>query len=449
MQLETAWSLSGRTQARPDRARPVLRARPRIIIAGEFGAGKSSVINAMLRRPLLPYKVGTTNRPLITLYHAPDTGVVVTPWAGAPYELPAVDREHDTAKGLVIRTPMTGLEGAEIVELPSHHDGVVEDGVIEMMASADLLIWVTIASQAWRLTEKSVLQRLPQACRMRAVLAVSRGDKLRSNEDREKITSRIRRENPGFFREIVFMKAGAARLRKTPEDNGAWAISGGARLMSIAQTVLGDDGRIERPLPDHAHAAPATRTAAKAADQTERSAEILPFDRAARSGLRDSNVPVFVRSRQRSGIAPAEANPPFARAPLARSRGRRDLDAVTEEIEGILDETHGLEAGGIGNFRDLEVVKSFKSKRSISVDALVLASAVCLDSAVGASDKVAPQEAIKELNVKVGPVTFQIMPIDPVAGTFAFFLVQPTRVKSAVSRALLRRVVTLWGEARL
>lgn len=437
-------------------------ARPRIVVAGEFGAGKSTVINAMLRRPFLPYHIGATNRPLISLYHAADTGIVVTPWSGDPYELPDFKGigDPDEVQGLAIRTPMAGLEGSEIVELPFHHDGVVGDGVFELMASADLLIWVTIASQAWRLTEKSVMQRLPTACQARAVLAVSRADKLRSAEDLQKVEARIRRENPAIFSELVFLRAGTDVLTEATADDGAWTTSGGQRLMEIAHAALGEDVRVARALPDHAHAdpptptpeqAPAAAPAAAPEPAQEATGEVVRFGRDA-ARLTDApraGVPVFRRS-QRDGkvAAPAEASSQHVRDVVARDAGGRVADNVVEEIEEILAETTGLDATGIGNFREVQVIKSFRSSSRISVDAMVLATAICLNSAVSASEYVVPEDHIEEVTLAVGPQTFMIVPIDRTLGTFAFFVVQSTRVNPAIMRVLLRRVVALWSEAR-
>lgn len=242
----------------PDDGARALHERPRIVVAGEFGTGKSSVINAMLRRPFLPFDIGATNRPLISLYHARDTGIVVTPWSGAPFEVATFDAIPDMGdvQGLAIRTPMPHLEGVEIVELPFHHDGVVEDGVIEVMATANLLVWVTIASQAWRLTEKAVVERLPPECRARSVLALSRADKLRSAADRAKIEARIRRECGALFSEVVFMQAGSSLLGDCASSDAHWIKSGGRALVAKAHGAIGTAARKKRPLPDHVRAEP-------------------------------------------------------------------------------------------------------------------------------------------------------------------------------------------------
>lgn len=439
--------------------------RPRIVVAGEFGSGKSSVINAMLRRPFIPFDIGASNRPLISVYNAEDTGIVVTPWNGAPYEVSRfedIDRP-DQVQGLAVRTPMPGLQGAEIIELPFHHDGVVEDGVISVMASADLLIWVTIASQAWRLTEKSVIERLPPECRARSVLAISRSDKLRSVDDWDKIESRIQRESGPFFSEVVFMQASNALLIGSGESDRDWSQTGGQSIVSIAQSILGPAAQQPREVPEHLYAevlvvepketvVPFDRQAAaqpvEADEETEAATDEAGFDSAL---LRGSGIPGFMQSEREEGAAPvrrAETSSQHVRDAVMTGMGRRSMEDVSDEVEGILADTIGLDAAGIGNFRAAEIIKSFRSSANVSVDANVLASAICLNSAVGAAELLVPDDYIEEVMVSVGDYVFLIVPINHAAGTFAFFVVQSKRVNPAIMRVILRRVVALWGEVR-
>lgn len=462
-------------------------ARPRIVVAGEFGAGKSSVINAMLRRPFLPYDIGATNRPLIALYNAEDTAIVVTPWAGDPFEVTSFDQidDQNDVRGLAIRTPMNGLEGVEIVELPFHHDGVVSDGVIEVMAAADVLIWVTIASQAWRLTEKSVVERLPASCAPRMILAVSRSDKLRRADDWDKIESRVRRESKGSFSEIVFMQAATATLTEAGADAEAWQLTGGATLLNLVQQQLGAAASQEMPVPDHARAkaAPAPGLPRKGLPLPGAAASsVVPFDRtdtpaaeapktslglpgAAKQAtpLRKlpkpleagaaTGQPVFLRSGQTAGAAlvaerAREVSSQHVRDSLVRGHGTRKREDVEAEIEEILADASGVDAAGIGDFRSMQVVKTFRADLSDNADGTVIASAICLNSAVGATDFAVPDDYIEEVMVSVGPQSFLIVPADLNAGTFAFLVVQSNRVNPAIMRVLLRRIVALWNEIR-
>lgn len=133
---------------------------------------------------------------------------------------------------------------------------------------------------------------------------------------------------------------------------------------------------------------------------------------------------------------------------MAAGRGHRPADEVAAEIEEHLAQATGLDAAGIGNFRRMQVIRSFRSARDISVDANVLASAICLNSAVSASECVAPEDDVEEVTIRAGNRVFLIVPIDLRAGTFAFFAVQANRANPATMRMLLRRVVALWREVR-
>lgn len=221
-------------------ARVQQRARRRVVVAGGFESGKSSAINAMLRRPLLPCNPGPAARPLIRIIDAPILRITADPnseHARSIGEMADVvdDTEIETCE---VACPIGLLAGVEIIELPSHSDGSVSDAHVAMMAQADLLIWVTIASQAWRLSEQTVIEKLPEAARKTSILAVSRADKLRKAADLDKIETRLQDEASPYFGELVFMQASVHNLDRSADDERLWSRTGGAALAAIAQDLV-------------------------------------------------------------------------------------------------------------------------------------------------------------------------------------------------------------------
>lgn len=212
----------------------------RIVVAGEFESGKSSVINALLRLPILPCNPGLIARPKIKITHAPKPAIRTEDTTGRVFEPASLNDvlENDFLADCHVRMPLGELRGVEIVEIPFHHDGGISKEDREMMADADLIIWVTIASQAWRLSEKALIEDLPYHTRDKSILAISRADKLKAADDLDKIETRLQADASKFFSEIVFMQASTEKLNKAVINTGAWEEAGGAALASIAHELV-------------------------------------------------------------------------------------------------------------------------------------------------------------------------------------------------------------------
>lgn len=220
----------------PAPARSGARPRLRVVVAGEFRSGKSSVINAILRQPVLPMLSRQASRPAFLVRHAWEgAGAVLLHHGSGGTEQAAVLDETTDFGGaglceVLVKAPH--LEGVELVELPFPCDGQVGDEARALMAGADLLLWVSIASQAWRLSEKAILSQLPPM-RERAVIVLSRADKLRCASDWDRIEERVQREAGPHFAAVAFVQAGRETIRAAAADDHAWATSGGQILADL------------------------------------------------------------------------------------------------------------------------------------------------------------------------------------------------------------------------
>ncbi len=212
----------------------------RIVVAGEFESGKSSVVNALLRLPILPCNPGLIARPIIKIAHAPQPSIGTEDRTGRSFQPSSLNEvlENDLLETVHLRMPLGDLQGVEIVEVPFHHDGGISKRNLDMIADADLIIWVTIASQAWRLSEQALVEGLPYHTRERSILAISRADKLKTADDLDKIETRLQTDASRFFSEIVFMQASTENLNKAATDTRIWEETGGAALSSIAHELV-------------------------------------------------------------------------------------------------------------------------------------------------------------------------------------------------------------------
>ena len=212
----------------------------RIVVAGEFESGKSSVVNAMLREAVLPCNPGLLSKPTIRITHSSKSSIDAEDRMGSSYSPNSLKEllDHESLSICNLRIPLGLLAGVEIIEVPFLPDSGISANDLEVIADADLIIWVTIASQAWRLSEQALIEGLPYHARDRSILAISRADKLRTAEDLDKIETRLQKDASRFFSEIVFMQASSDNLERAVSDTRAWEETGGAALASIANELV-------------------------------------------------------------------------------------------------------------------------------------------------------------------------------------------------------------------
>ncbi len=207
----------------------------KIVLCGEISSGKSSVIQALLRETFLPDFFGFEQRPLIRiLLGAPENAVTLVRHDGATEatgSLAGFEPDADIAEIRIARAEVQPFGTCEIVEVPALRDGYLRDSDIAEIAGSDVLIWTTIGSQAWRLSEKNILDELGDRRPAQAILVASRADKFRTAADRDRLHERLRRETAGYFGTSVLLGAspaaiaGAAKTRPVWEQTGATAIA--------------------------------------------------------------------------------------------------------------------------------------------------------------------------------------------------------------------------------
>jgi len=211
----------------------------RVVVAGEVRAGKSAFINVLARGAILPDLTGDLGSLPVIVRHSE------TPWLGVKDEDGKITRIDDLndlkiagSTELLIGAQMPHLSALELVEVPFSHEGDVSDESLDLMNSADVLVWLTIGSQAWRLSEQSIVNRLDDDAAKHRLLVVSRSDKLRSQTDREKIKGRLERETVDYFDKIFFMHGRGELITKSGQDEDAWEKTVGRSFFTTLEELI-------------------------------------------------------------------------------------------------------------------------------------------------------------------------------------------------------------------
>ncbi len=179
-----------------ERARPV-----RVAIVGEFNAGKSTFINALIGADVAPTGVLPTTATLHHLRYAPDpiARVLFTPPHEPPERIVRVEdlratlksAENDPVRRVEILLPIASLTRVEILDTPGFNapDKRHAEVAREAFEEADAAIWLLDAAQPLKQTERAVLEEA-KAARLPVQMLVNKADRL-SPDDLAKVMAQL------------------------------------------------------------------------------------------------------------------------------------------------------------------------------------------------------------------------------------------------------------------
>jgi GTPase SAR1 family protein len=221
---------------------------PRVALMGEFSAGKSTLSNLLIGKSALPVNVTATQLPPVWISYGDD----------APYRLSVDGAEVDvdpSLDGIAVQDTKyvrvfheaKFLEFCDLIDMPGISDPNMAAEVWQrVIPEADIIIWCSHATQAWRQSEAAVWGTLPDEFYEKSLLLLTRMDRILSERDQQRVIKRVKSETRGMFREVL-----PVSLIKAVEASGdpdAWAASGAdvliANLMNLVDEVAsGQTGR--------------------------------------------------------------------------------------------------------------------------------------------------------------------------------------------------------------
>lgn len=403
----------------------------RIAVCGEVSSGKSTVLNLLLRSRILPDNIGRKSRPVVVAGYRPEPGVEIERSDGRRETFDSTDVPeifHDATR-VRLWSDHEHLIGLEIVEVPLTKAEDLTEAQIELVRSCDVMIWVTIASQAWRLTEKTIIEQLGDARPEHALLAVTRADKLRNDDDRARLKKRIVRETVNYFDEWIFVNGARQRIGDASQSEDAWIATGGTMILSTLNSFA---DRIR-----------AYRAAAERAEpEPERApVEIVNLDRFRAPPEAPAPLDPTPAPQDAADAAEIEdvvdqpaADVPEVSCPLS---GDGADEAAVEALRGMFADIAGVRAAGIcahanpgkiagliGDAAQVAAIGAFCQQSYQS-----LASAFGTDEAVG-------QVASFNLSMKGHRVLFQNVP----ATGLVFLLADATTMSPGIAQTVFGRI---------
>jgi hypothetical protein len=213
--------------------------KPRLAIMGEFSAGKSTLTNLLIGAEPLPMQVTATQLPTVWLTYGEESAFRedlngnLTPLDINDLSCVVPDETR------VIRVSVKAdiLELCDLIDMPGISDpNMSPEHWQPVIDQADLVVWCTHATQAWRQSEAAFWSTLDPGLYRRSLLLLTRFDKLLSEPDRRRVLQRVRRETEGLFAEcfpVSLTMAGAAE-----GDPDRWEESGAAPFITRLAQLL-------------------------------------------------------------------------------------------------------------------------------------------------------------------------------------------------------------------
>lgn len=205
--------------------------RPRVALMGEFSAGKSTLSNLLIGRPALPVNVTATQLPPVWMSygHEPSYKIGLD---GVEYEVDEKFSGVSVRDTRCVRIFLESkfLKNCDLIDMPGISDPNMDAEVWQrVIGEADIVIWCSHATQAWRQSEAAVWSTLPRELYDRSLLLLTRMDRILSERDRVRVVKRVQSETQGMFRQVLpvsLIQAVEAR-----GDEEAWAASGADDLV--------------------------------------------------------------------------------------------------------------------------------------------------------------------------------------------------------------------------
>jgi len=216
--------------------------KPVIALMGEFSSGKSTLLNMLVGQSILPMQVTATRLPPVWFRYGDKPSF----WVDHEGQRHDVDLDDlgsvpiNDARFIRIYALSEQLKKCDLIDTPGISDpNIPTDSWIRTIGYANSVLWCTHAGQAWRESERSQWESLPERLRENSLLLVTRADKIVSQEDLNKIHRRLKRETSDLFGSHHFISLTLAlKARQAEDENDLWVRSGGEVLMKSLTGVL-------------------------------------------------------------------------------------------------------------------------------------------------------------------------------------------------------------------
>lgn len=179
--------------------------RPRVALMGEFSAGKSTLSNLLIGKAALPVNVTATQLPPVWMsYGDEDPYRIGLDGDEAPVDPSLSGVSVSDTRYVRIFHEAKFLRACDLIDMPGISDPNMAAEVWQrVIGEADIVVWCSHATQAWRQSEAAVWGTMPTALYDKSLLLLTRMDRILSDRDRMRVIKRVEKETRGLFRKVL------------------------------------------------------------------------------------------------------------------------------------------------------------------------------------------------------------------------------------------------------
>ena len=204
-----------------------------LVIVGEFNAGKSAFINALLGHTMLKEGVTPTTAQINVLRFGPSNREIVSPHL------------H------LISEPVEMLQHLNIVDTPGTNAVIREHQAIteEFVPRSDLVIFITSADRPFTESERQFMEQIKEWGK-KVIIAINKVDLFESDEDRGQVINFVRDNATSLLETAPDIFPVSARLAQKGrvDKGGAWHQSGFGPLENYIHGTLDQTSRVQLKL---------------------------------------------------------------------------------------------------------------------------------------------------------------------------------------------------------
>lgn len=221
---------------------PAEASKPRLVLMGEFSAGKSTLSNIILDSQPLPMKVTATRLPPVQISYGPPAAFAVAmDGTKSPIALDSLETVCMEETALIeVHVEAEALKLCDLLDMPGISDPNMPQEMWEdVITPRDHVIWCTHATQAWRQSEAAIWNILRPQSSGTNLLLITQFDKLQNDRDRMRVRKRVEKETEGLF-DAVYPVSLLTALN-AGEDESVWEESGVAAFSEHVIRLLSGD----------------------------------------------------------------------------------------------------------------------------------------------------------------------------------------------------------------
>jgi hypothetical protein len=215
----------------------------RVAIAGEPNAGKTSFANFLLQVNLLPVHV-LPNTMSSTLVRFGELLRISREADDVETEIIAASDLHHAVRKqgfLEISFPSYFLKGVEILDLPGIDAPGFDCSLLDLICSADIVIWCSVATQAWKASELEAWRKISARYNAASFLVLTHRDRLSDHEVKD-VSDRISRDIGHLFSQWAIVATPQAMIARDQYGHitnmNLWVSSGGEEfLKKLSKTI--------------------------------------------------------------------------------------------------------------------------------------------------------------------------------------------------------------------